>query len=226
MNLVIFSLPAGVVCMWTGFKSGLVVPSGKKRLTACSGGWGGFRPEVLFPCRRWLLWRPLKDVRSFLLTEAGYSLGQDYRGRRRACRFFSAGCVVCRGRLDGGQAGCGDGRDYGRFCCSGQPCGSGRYSSRRQDCERDGHPVDKWAGNMEGVRELIMLGEHDRVVFTVQRPGHEGEMEISCGFRIPETSWWQRSGMRQVGLMQAMLLRDWGSDPQFSCRPGRIESGR
>lgn len=28
----------------------------------------------------------------------------------------------------------------------------------------DGHPVDKWAGNMEGVRELIMLGEHDRVV--------------------------------------------------------------
>ena len=75
----------------------------------------------------------------------------------------------------------------------------------------DGHPVDKWAGNMEGVRELIMLGEHDRVVFTVQRPGHEGEMEISCGFRIPETSWW---------------LRDWGSDSQFSCRPSRIESGR
>lgn len=68
----------------------------------------------------------------------------------------------------------------------------------------DGRPVDKWAGNMEGVRELIMLGEHDQVVFTVQRPGHEGEMEISCGFRIPETSWWQRSGMRQVGLMQAM----------------------
>lgn len=29
MNLVIFSLPAGVVCMWTGFKSGLAVPSGK-----------------------------------------------------------------------------------------------------------------------------------------------------------------------------------------------------
>ena len=49
----------------------------------------------------------------------------------------------------------------------------------------DGHPVDKWAGNMEGVRELIMLGEHDRVVFTVQRPGHEGEMEIPAdsGFR-------------------------------------------
>ncbi len=28
--------------------------------------------------------------------------------------------------------------------------------------------------------------------------------KFPCGFRIPETSWWQRSGMRQVGLMQAM----------------------
>lgn len=68
----------------------------------------------------------------------------------------------------------------------------------------DGRPVDKWAGNMEGVRELIMLGENDKIVFTVQRPGHEGELEIPCGFKIPEKAWWQRSGMRQVGLLQAM----------------------
>lgn len=68
----------------------------------------------------------------------------------------------------------------------------------------DGRPVSKWAGNMEGVRELIMLGEGDQVVFTVQRPGVDGEMEIACGFSIPETEWWQRSGMRQVGLMQAI----------------------
>ena len=34
----------------------------------------------------------------------------------------------------------------------------------------DGRPVTKWAGNMEGVRELIMLGEKDKVTFTIQRP--------------------------------------------------------
>ena len=68
----------------------------------------------------------------------------------------------------------------------------------------DGRPVTKWAGNMEGVRELIMLGEKDRVTFTIQRPGTPGELDIACGFRIPETEWWQRSGMRQVGLMQAI----------------------
>ena len=68
----------------------------------------------------------------------------------------------------------------------------------------DGRPVTKWAGNMEGVRELIMLGEMDKVTFTIQRPGTPGELDIACGFRIPETEWWQRSGMRQVGLMQAI----------------------
>ena len=68
----------------------------------------------------------------------------------------------------------------------------------------DGRPVTKWDGNMEGVRELIMLGEKDKVTFTIQRPGTPGELDIACGFRIPETEWWQRSGMRQVGLMQAI----------------------
>ncbi|MBD9270155.1 MAG: RIP metalloprotease RseP [Akkermansia sp.] len=68
----------------------------------------------------------------------------------------------------------------------------------------DGRPVTKWAGNMEGVRELIMLGEKDKVTFTIQRPGTPGELDIACGFRIPETEWRQRSGMRQVGLMQAI----------------------
>lgn len=68
----------------------------------------------------------------------------------------------------------------------------------------EGRPVTKWAGNMEGVRELIMLGEKDKVTFTIQRPGTPGELDIACGFRIPETEWWQRSGMRQVGLMQAI----------------------
>ena len=92
------------------------------------------------------------------------------------------------------------------FVAPGSPAAQAGILPGDKIVKVDGHPVDKWAGNMEGVRELIMLGEHDRVVFTVQRPGHEGEMDISCGFRIPETSWWQRSGMRQVGVMQAQPI--------------------
>lgn len=71
-NFMIFIHELGhfFVARWRGlyvdrFQIWFGRPIWKKRLTACSGGWGGFRPEVLYPCRRWLLWRPLKDVRSF-----------------------------------------------------------------------------------------------------------------------------------------------------------------
>ena len=85
----------------------------------------------------------------------------------------------------------------------------------------DGRPVTKWAGNMEGVRELIMLGEKDKVTFTIQRPGTPGELDIACGFRIPETEWWQRSGMR-LGADAGHSRRGGGSSAH-PCGPGRLE---
>lgn len=68
----------------------------------------------------------------------------------------------------------------------------------------DGRSVTKWAGNMEGVRELIALGEGETIHFTVSRPmadGTEQTLEITSGYKVPETSWWQRSALRQVGIM-------------------------
>jgi len=68
----------------------------------------------------------------------------------------------------------------------------------------DGQPVCKWMGNMEGVRELVAMSEHERITFTIERPtagGTAERLEVPCGFRLPETRWWQRSGMRQVGIM-------------------------
>ena len=64
----------------------------------------------------------------------------------------------------------------------------------------DGHPVTKWVGDMEGVRERIMLGENKTVQFTVERLGVEKPLIIESEYIIPETSWWQRRAMRQVGF--------------------------
>ncbi len=69
--------------------------------------------------------------------------------------------------------------------------------------EIDGNPVSQWTGNMEGVRERIMLGEGTKIQFLVQRPGVEKPIVIESGFKIPETKWWQRSAMRQVGVLPA-----------------------
>ncbi len=71
----------------------------------------------------------------------------------------------------------------------------------------DGQPVQNWMGNMEGVTELVALSEHERITFDIERPGADGTpqpLTISCGYRLPETKWWQRSGMRKVGITPAM----------------------
>ncbi len=76
------------------------------------------------------------------------------------------------------------------------------------DCIRavDGQPVSKWMGNMEGVRELVAMSEHEKITFTIDRPQADGSVQqltIACGYRQPETKWWQRTAMRQVGIMPA-----------------------
>lgn len=71
----------------------------------------------------------------------------------------------------------------------------------------DGQTVTKWAGNMEGVRELVAMSEGEHIKFTLSRPqpdGSEQTITIDCGYKVPETQWWQRSALRQVGIMPAM----------------------
>lgn len=73
------------------------------------------------------------------------------------------------------------------------------------DCIRaiDGRTVNKWMGNMEGVRELVAMSEHEKITFTIDRPQADGSVQqltIECGYRQPETKWWQRTAMRQVGI--------------------------
>lgn len=70
----------------------------------------------------------------------------------------------------------------------------------------DGRPVTKWVGNMEGVKELVAMSEHEKITFAVDRPAADGSvqhLEIQSGFRVPEKKWWQRGALRQVGISPA-----------------------
>lgn len=71
----------------------------------------------------------------------------------------------------------------------------------------DNKPVSKWAGNMQGVTDLIALSENETIALTVQRTAEDGTSEtltINTAYTQPETKWWQRSSMRKVGIMPAM----------------------
>ena len=68
----------------------------------------------------------------------------------------------------------------------------------------DGKTVTKWMGNMEGVRELIALSEHEQIELTISRPGVAAPLTIQSSYTLPETKWWQRKAMRQLGVLPAM----------------------
>ena len=71
----------------------------------------------------------------------------------------------------------------------------------------DGQPVTKWIGNMEGLRELVAMSEHETIRFDIDRPTADGGTQHLCiesGFTLPPTKWWQRGGLRQVGISPAM----------------------
>ena len=68
----------------------------------------------------------------------------------------------------------------------------------------DGKEVTKWTGNMEGVRELIALSEHETIEFRISRPGEPEDVTLRSSFILPETNWWQRQAMRTVGVLPAM----------------------
>ncbi len=69
----------------------------------------------------------------------------------------------------------------------------------------DGQSVDTWMGNMEGVTELVALSENERISFCVERTvnGTPQQLTIESSYRLPETKWWQRKGLRKVGIMPA-----------------------
>lgn len=78
----------------------------------------------------------------------------------------------------------------------------------------DGQKVETWMGNMEGVRELVAMSADETIRFTVNRPQADGTgqvLDIQSSYRLPETKWWQRGGLRSVGIL-----------PTHPCKVGSV----
>lgn len=66
--------------------------------------------------------------------------------------------------------------------------------------EINGEPVNGFAGSLDSITERIVLSSGDKIQFKVQRPGVEKPILLTSGFDRPKSRWFQRSGLRQVGL--------------------------
>ena len=65
----------------------------------------------------------------------------------------------------------------------------------------NGNPVDCFQGSMDtGITENIIISEGDKITFTVERLGVDQPLNLVSSFDIPETKFWERKGMRKVGI--------------------------
>jgi regulator of sigma E protease len=67
----------------------------------------------------------------------------------------------------------------------------------------NGEKVNGFAGSLESITERIVLSSGNKIEFTVKRPGVEQPLKLVSGFDTPDSKWFQRSGLRQVGLAPA-----------------------
>ncbi|WP_193212602.1 RIP metalloprotease RseP [Luteolibacter marinus] len=64
----------------------------------------------------------------------------------------------------------------------------------------NGKAVNGWDGRLDSIFMQIVTSEGDDIDFTVERPGESAPLTLTSHFDIPETLWWQRKGLRQVGI--------------------------
>ena len=77
---------------------------------------------------------------------------------------------------------------------------SGQLQVGDEILQVNGEPVNGFAGSahFDSVQESVMLSEGELIEFLVRRNGEE--VRVTTDFNIPETRWWERKGMRTVGI--------------------------
>lgn len=65
----------------------------------------------------------------------------------------------------------------------------------------NGEPVNGFAGSLDSITEKIVLSSGDEIEFTIQREGEPEPIKIVSKFERPKTEWYQRSGLRKVGIL-------------------------
>lgn len=64
----------------------------------------------------------------------------------------------------------------------------------------NGKEVNGFLGTLDSVQERIMLSKGDTIEFEIRRKGEEKPIKITTEFNIEPTRWWQRKGLRKVGI--------------------------
>jgi regulator of sigma E protease len=64
----------------------------------------------------------------------------------------------------------------------------------------NGEPVNGFAGSLNSISERIILSRGKQITYTVEREGSAQPIVLSSGFETEKTHWFQRRGLREVGI--------------------------
>jgi regulator of sigma E protease len=64
----------------------------------------------------------------------------------------------------------------------------------------NGKTVNGFQGSLDSITENIVLSKGKTIEFTVARAGHAEPLKLLSEFKTEETKWFQRAGLRQVGI--------------------------
>ena len=67
----------------------------------------------------------------------------------------------------------------------------------------NGEPVNGFAGSLNSITERIVLSRGKQITYTVERPGEAKPVVLESGFETEKTRWFQRGGLRQIGIDSA-----------------------
>ncbi len=66
--------------------------------------------------------------------------------------------------------------------------------------EIDGTPVQIWDGPIDSVLERVAFSNSDKIEFVIERPGEKQPLKIASGTKIDDGTFFQRRGLRKVGI--------------------------
>ncbi len=67
----------------------------------------------------------------------------------------------------------------------------------------NGKSVRGFAGTLDSVTESIVLSRGKEITYTIRRPGVAEPLNLKSGFKTEKTAWFQRRGLREIGVEPA-----------------------
>lgn len=82
----------------------------------------------------------------------------------------------------------------------GSPAAEAGIQSGDKIVAINGEPVNGFAGSLESITESIILSKGKQIEFTLERAGSAEPINVVSEFKTAKTKWFQRGGLRQVGI--------------------------